>query len=132
MQLRELKEKDADRMLSWMHSEKSRDIFAKDFNNFTKDDVISFINKKNTSENINYACVDDNDNYLGTISLKNIDYENEKHLVTDKLIDSIDMSSVLAELEDTFDIEIDMEYIVPENFDSVEAMWDMVQELLGE
>ena len=61
-----------------------------------------------------------------------IDYENEKHLVTDKLIDSIDMSSVLAELEDTFDIEIDMEYIVPENFDSVEAMWDMVQELLGE
>lgn len=62
----------------------------------------------------------------------NIDYENEKHLVTDKLIDSIDMSSVLAELEDTFDIEIDMEYLVPENFDSVEAMWDMVQELMGE
>ncbi|MDO4323564.1 MAG: phosphopantetheine-binding protein [Lachnospiraceae bacterium] len=62
----------------------------------------------------------------------NIDYENEKNLVTDKLIDSIDMSSVLAELEDTFDIEIDMEYIVPENFDSVEAMWDMVQELMGE
>ena len=52
--------------------------------------------------------------------------------MTDKLIDSIDMSSVLAELEDTFDIEIDMEYIVPENFDSVEAMWDMVQELMGE
>ena len=42
------------------------------------------------------------------------------------------MSAVLAELEDTFDIEIDMEYIVPENFDSVEAMWDMIQELTGE
>ncbi len=77
MKLRELQKKDADRMLSWMHSEKSRYIFAKDFNNFTKDDVISFINKKNTSENINYACVDDDDNYLGTISLKNIDYENK-------------------------------------------------------
>ena len=77
MKLRELQKKDADRMLSWMHSEKSRYIFAKDFNNFTKDDVISFINKKNTSENINYACVDDGDNYLGTISLKNIDYENK-------------------------------------------------------
>ena len=61
-----------------------------------------------------------------------IDYENEKHLVTDKLIDSIDMSAVLAELEDTFDIEIDMEYIVPENFDSVEAMWDMILDLTGE
>lgn len=61
-----------------------------------------------------------------------IDYENEKNLVTGKLLDSIDISSVLAELEDTFDIEIDMEYIIPENFDSVEAMWDMVQELMGE
>ncbi len=58
-----------------------------------------------------------------------IDYENEKNLVTDKIIDSIDMTSILAELEDTFDIEIDMEYIVPENFDSVEAMWAMIQEL---
>lgn len=77
MRLRELQEKDADRMLSWMHSEKSKDIFAKKFNNFTKEAVLSFIRKKNTSENINYACVDDDDNYLGTISLKNIDYENK-------------------------------------------------------
>lgn len=60
----------------------------------------------------------------------NIDYENETGLITNKIIDSIDMTSILAELEETFDIEIDMEYIVPENFDSVEAMWDMVQELM--
>lgn len=59
-----------------------------------------------------------------------IDYENETALVTGKIIDSIDMTSILAELEDTFDIEIDMEYIVPKNFDSVEAMWSMVQELM--
>ena len=59
-----------------------------------------------------------------------IDYENEKGLITNKIIDSIDMTSILAELEETFDIEIDMEYIVPENFDSVEAMWAMIQELM--
>lgn len=59
-----------------------------------------------------------------------IDYESSDKLVTDKIIDSIDMTSILAELEETFDIEIDMEYIVPENFDSVEAMWKMVQELM--
>ena len=59
-----------------------------------------------------------------------IDYESSDKLVTDKVIDSIDMTSILAELEETFDIEIDMEYIVPENFDSVEAMWKMVQELM--
>ncbi len=59
-----------------------------------------------------------------------IDYEHETGLVTNKIIDSIDMTSILAELEETFDIEIDMEYIVPENFDTVEAMWNMVRELM--
>ena len=59
-----------------------------------------------------------------------IDYENETGLITNRLIDSIDLTSILSELEDTFDIEIDMEYMVPENFDSVEAMWEMVQELM--
>lgn len=60
----------------------------------------------------------------------NIDYESSDKLITDKIIDSIDMTSILAELEDTFDIEIDMEYIIPENFNSVQAMWSMVQELM--
>lgn len=59
-----------------------------------------------------------------------VDFLSSDKLVTDKVIDSIDITSILAELEDTFDIEIDMEYIVPENFDSVDAMWEMVQELM--
>ena len=59
-----------------------------------------------------------------------VDYLSSKKLVTDKIIDSIDITSILAELEETFDIEISMEYITPENFDSVEAMWEMVQELM--
>ena len=59
-----------------------------------------------------------------------VDFENSKKLVTDKLIDSIDITSLLAELEESFDIEIDMEYVTPENLDSVEAMWNMIQELM--
>ncbi|MGN0394751.1 MAG: phosphopantetheine-binding protein [Coprococcus sp.] len=59
-----------------------------------------------------------------------VDWTTDKKLYTDKVIDSIDMTSILAELEETFDIEIDMEYIVPANFDSVDAMWKMVQELM--
>ena len=60
----------------------------------------------------------------------NVDFTSSDKLVTDKVIDSIDITSILAELEETFDIEIDMEYIVAENFDSVDAMWEMVQELM--
>ena len=59
-----------------MHFEESKEIFAKDFNNYTKEDVKRFVNTKNTKENINYACVNDKDEYLGTVSLKNIDHEN--------------------------------------------------------
>ncbi len=62
----------------------------------------------------------------------NIDYLASNKLVTDKIIDSIDLTSILAELEAEFDIEIDMEYVTPENLNSVEAMWKMVQELMEE
>lgn len=58
-----------------------------------------------------------------------IDYANEKNLMSGKVIDSIDMTAILAELEEAFDIEIDMEYIAPQYFDTVEAMWEMIQEL---
>lgn len=58
-----------------------------------------------------------------------IDFANAQGIITNKLIDSIDISSMIAEIEDTFDIEIDMEYMVNENFDTVEAMWNMIQEL---
>ena len=75
MLLREPKEKDAQGMLSWMHDPASREIFANDFANFTLEKVLNFICHANDDEhNKNFVCVDDNDNYLGTVSLKNIDY----------------------------------------------------------
>lgn len=77
MKLRQLKIKDVERMLTWMHSKESKDIFAKDFNKYTKEDVTNFVKMKNTKNNINYACVNDDDEYLGTVSLKNIDYDNK-------------------------------------------------------
>ncbi|MBR3948659.1 MAG: acyl carrier protein [Clostridia bacterium] len=58
-----------------------------------------------------------------------IDYENEKSLVTGKVLDSIDITSIIVELEDHYDIEITMEYMENENFDSVEAMLKMIEEL---
>ena len=81
---------------------------------------------------INTDTITDDEELLEALKRANskIDYLSSDKLVTDKIIDSIDMTSILSELEDTFDIEIDMEYIVPENFDSVEAMWNMVQELM--
>ena len=58
-----------------------------------------------------------------------IDYANEKSLVTGKVLDSIDITSIIVELEDHYDIEITMEYMENENFDSVAAMLKMIEVL---
>lgn len=74
MKLRNPLLKDADGMLSWMHSEETKTIFATDFASFTLEKVQNFINNANNDpNNVNFVCADDDDNYLGTISLKNID-----------------------------------------------------------
>ncbi len=57
-----------------------------------------------------------------------VDFMSAKNLVTGKVLDSIEITSLIASLEETFDIEIGMEYMENENFDSVEAMWDMADE----
>jgi len=58
-----------------------------------------------------------------------VDWANEDQIVTGGLLDSIDVTELITALEEEFDIEIGMEYMENENFDSVAAMWDMVQEL---
>ena len=58
-----------------------------------------------------------------------IDYANETSLVTSGLIDSLELMEIISELEDAFDIEIGMEEIVPENFDSVEAIFRLTERL---
>lgn len=74
MKLRKPLEKDAQRMLGWMKNPKTAEIFATDFSSFTLDKVRNFIKTANDDEaNLNLVCVDDNDEYLGTVSLKNID-----------------------------------------------------------
>ena len=58
-----------------------------------------------------------------------IDFENEDRLYEKGLLDSVSVVEIISELEDMFDISVSMEYIQPQYFESVSAMWDMVQEL---
>lgn len=50
-------------------------------------------------------------------------------LVTDKIIDSVELVQIISDLEEAFQVEIDMEDIVPENFDTVVAIWNLIQQL---
>ena len=61
-----------------------------------------------------------------------IDFETCDTLVDDGILASLDIVSVIAELSDAFDITIPARDIVPENFNSAEATYAMVQRLLDD
>ena len=58
-----------------------------------------------------------------------IDRKAQKALVNDRLLDSFAVISLIAELEEQFDIEIEAAEIIPENLNSVDAIWKMIQRL---
>lgn len=58
-----------------------------------------------------------------------ITVDMDKKLVTDGVIDSVDIVSLIAELEEEFGISIPMEDVIEDNFDSVSAIWNMIQRL---
>lgn len=61
-----------------------------------------------------------------------IDFDNEKELVTNRVLESFDIINLVSELDDEFDIKIKPVDLIPENFNSVEAMWKMIQRLQDE
>lgn len=73
--LRKLEEKDAPFMLEWMHDPSIACFFRFDAMSMTEKDCLEYIINANSEENsMHFAIVDGCDEYLGTISLKNIDY----------------------------------------------------------
>ena len=58
-----------------------------------------------------------------------IDYEKETALIDSQLLDSFGVITLVAELEENFDITIEVAEMVPENFNSAEAIWKMIQRL---
>ena len=76
--LRSLAPQDARGMLEWMHDERVSSVFQRDFSSMTERDVLDFISRAPSDEtSLHFAVVDGQDEYMGTVSLKNIDLVNE-------------------------------------------------------
>ena len=55
-----------------------------------------------------------------------IDYEAEKALVDDGLFDSLEIMSIVMEINDRFHIDVDPEDVTAENFNSLEMMLKLI------
>lgn len=55
-----------------------------------------------------------------------IDFENETKLIDDNLLASLDIVAIVGEFNDEFDVEISVEDLAPENFNSVDAMVELI------
>ena len=83
IRLRELQESDAPLMLEWMHDAEIQRAFMRNMQDATIEDVLSFIADAAIPEiiesgtSLHYAITDDTNEYLGTISLKDIDLHNK-------------------------------------------------------
>lgn len=61
-----------------------------------------------------------------------VDFENEKLLIDDSVLDSFDIISIVGEFNDAFDIDIDVEDLEPYNFNTLEAMEELIKKLQEE
>lgn len=61
-----------------------------------------------------------------------VDYENCNTLIDDHYLDSLAIISLVAEIEDEFEVQIPTVEVIPSNFNSVEAIWNLIEKLKEE
>ena len=61
-----------------------------------------------------------------------IDFEGQEHLIDDGILDSLNIVMLVGELNEAFDISIGAEDLVPENFNSLQAIHALVKRLEDE
>ena len=61
-----------------------------------------------------------------------VDFAGSDRLVDDKILDSFDIVTIVAEIYDVFGVAVPAEEIVPANFNSAEALYALVERLEDE
>ena len=61
-----------------------------------------------------------------------IDYANVTDLIDGKRLDSFQIVTLVTEISDAFDIEVTAKWMEAENFNSVDAIWNMIQRIQEE
>jgi acyl carrier protein len=58
-----------------------------------------------------------------------VDYDTCTTLIDDRILDSFDIVTLVAEVDDKLDVQIPPEELIPENFNSASAIWALIERL---
>lgn len=61
-----------------------------------------------------------------------VDFETETSLIDDKVLDSFDIVTIVAEIDAEYDVQIPAVELTPENFNSAQALYALVEKLMDE
>ncbi len=61
-----------------------------------------------------------------------VDFETCDTLIDDEILDSFDIVSLIAEISNEFDVTISAKDIIPDNFNSAQALWALIERLEDE
>ena len=56
-----------------------------------------------------------------------VDFAAENKLVTDGILDSFDIVAIVSEINDAYGISIGVTELLPENFDSADAIYALIK-----
>ena len=61
-----------------------------------------------------------------------VDFETETALIDNKVLDSFDIVTIVAEIDAEYDVQIPAVELTPENFNSAQALYALVEKLMEE
>ena len=59
-----------------------------------------------------------------------VDFEKEEKLIDDKILTSFDIIQIISAIDEEYDVAVPATKIIPANFNSAKAIYDMIQELM--
>lgn len=61
-----------------------------------------------------------------------VDFTTETGIVDNRILDSFDIVTLVSEIVDVYDVEISAEELIPDNFNSAQAIYDLIQSKIDE
>ena len=59
-----------------------------------------------------------------------LDFSKETKLIDDNILDSFDIITIVGDINSEFDINVNVADLLPKNFNSANAIWDLIKSYL--